>query len=309
MKNESPQNGRPGKGGGKVKVRKAVIPAAGFGTRFLPFTKSVPKELIPLVDKPVIQYVVEEAASCGVEDILMVISSGKEAVCRHFNADFELESRLRESGKTEPLKELRAIPSPARIHYVYQQELDGLGGAVRYASDFAGDEPFAVLLGDTVCSGERPVLAELLDVFEKTGGSVVALERVPEEKVGRYGVVGGNRASELGDNVFKLSSLVEKPKREEAPSNLAIASRYVFTPGIFRTLSGTGRGRNNEVQLTDAMKLLLSSEAMYGVEIRGRRHDIGDKLSFLCNTVEFALRRPEFRDDLLKFLKGTLENC
>ncbi len=290
-------------------IRKAVIPAAGFGTRFLPFTKSVPKELAVLVDKPVIQYVVEEAAACGITDILMIVSSGKEAIARHFNPDFELESRLESSGKAELLRQLREISSLARIHYVYQHELDGLGGALRCAEEFIGDEPFAVLLGDTVCSGTRPVLAELLEVFQATASSVVALERVPEEKVSRYGVVGGSAAEGLKSNALKLDELVEKPEKENAPSNLAIASRYVFTPGIFGALSAVGRGKNNEVQLTDAMKLLLKSEAMYGVEIEGKRHDIGDKLSFLCNTVEFALKRPEFRDDLIKFLKGKLENC
>ncbi len=282
---------------------KAVIPAAGFGTRFLPFTKSVPKELIPIVDKPVIQYVVEEAVESGIDDILIIISSGKESICQHFNPQFELEQRLESSGKTQLLAELRAVGKGARIQYVYQQELDGLGGALRYAKTFAAGEPVAVLLGDNVTSGDRPVLSELLDVFREKHASVVAVEEVPHEKVHKYGVIDGATADNY---VYQLRDLVEKPDPASAPSNLVIASRYVFTPEIFEELDRTPRGKNNEIQVTDAMRQLLKRQEMYAVKIKGRRHDAGDKLSFLLTTLDFALKRPEYRDALLDFFRTRL---
>ena len=279
---------------------KAVIPAAGFGTRFLPFTKSVPKELIPIVDKPVIQYVVEEAVASGIDDILIIISAGKESICQHFNPQFELEQRLEVSGKTKLLEELRSVGKGARIQYVYQQELDGLGGALRYAKSFAAGEPVAVLLGDNVTSGERPVLSELLDVFKATSSSVVAVEEVPHEKVYKYGVIDGDSSDGY---IYRLNDLVEKPDPDHAPSNLVVASRYVFTPEIFEELDHTPRGKNNEIQVTDAMRSLLKHQDMYAVKIKGRRHDAGDKLSFLLTTLEFALKRPEYRDSLLDFFR------
>ncbi|OQA83145.1 MAG: UTP--glucose-1-phosphate uridylyltransferase [Lentisphaerae bacterium ADurb.Bin242] len=282
---------------------KAVIPAAGFGTRFLPFTKSVPKELIPIVDKPVIQYVVEEAVASGAEEILIIISSGKEAICRHFNPEFELEQRLEASCKTARLEELRSIGRGASIHYIYQKELDGLGGALRYARSFVGNEPFAVLLGDNVTSGERPMLSELLEVYREKKASVVAVEEVPTERVRRYGVIDGVTQDRL---LYRLRDLVEKPDPSAAPSNLAIASRYVFTPAIFEELEQTPRGKNNEVQLTDAMRRLVKREEMYALKVRGKRYDAGDKLSFLLTTLEFALKRPEYRDVLLEFMRKEL---
>ena len=279
---------------------KAVIPAAGFGTRFLPFTKSVPKELIPIVDKPVIQYVVEEAVDSGIDDILIIISAGKESICQHFNPQFELEQRLEVSGKTKLLEELRNIGKGVRIQYVYQKELDGLGGALRYAKSFAAGEPVAVLLGDNVTSGDRPVLSELLDVFKATSSSVVAVEEVPHEKVYKYGVIDGDSSDGY---IYRLNDLVEKPDPDHAPSNLVVASRYVFTPEIFEELDHTPRGKNNEIQVTDAMRNLLKHQDMYAVKIKGRRHDAGDKLSFLLTTLEFALKRPEYRDSLLDFFR------
>ena len=279
---------------------KAVIPAAGFGTRFLPFTKSVPKELIPIVDKPVIQYVVEEAVESGIDDILIIISAGKESICQHFNPQFELEQRLEVSGKTKLLEELRNIGKGVRIQYVYQKELDGLGGALRYAKSFATGEPVAVLLGDNVTSGDRPVLSELLDVFKATSSSVVAVEEVPHEKVYKYGVIDGDSSDGY---IYRLNDLVEKPDPDHAPSNLVVASRYVFTPEIFEELDHTPRGKNNEIQVTDAMRNLLKHQDMYAVKIKGRRHDAGDKLSFLLTTLEFALKRPEYRDSLLDFFR------
>ncbi len=279
---------------------KAVIPAAGFGTRFLPFTKSVPKELIPIVDKPVIQYVVEEAVESGIDEILIIISAGKESICQHFNPQFELEQRLESSGKKQLLDELRSIGKGARIQYVYQQELDGLGGALRYAKSFAAGEPVAVLLGDNVTAGDQPVLSELLAVFREKQASVVAVEEVPREKVYKYGVIDGVSCDNY---IYKLNGLVEKPAAEQAPSNLVVASRYVFTPEIFEELDRTPRGKNNEIQVTDAMRSLLKRQEMYAVKIRGRRFDAGDKLSFLLTTLEFALKRPEYREPLADFFR------
>jgi UTP--glucose-1-phosphate uridylyltransferase len=282
-------------------IRKAVIPAAGFGTRFLPFTKAVPKEMIPLVDKPVIQYVIEEAAAAGIEEILIIVSKGKMAIQDHFNPEFSLEERLEATGKMDVLEDLREIDKLANIHYVYQQELNGLGDAVLRAKSFVGNEPFAILLGDTVLSSDStPVTAQLLDAHQKTGASVVALEEVPWEKTSRYGVIDGCAESEA---LYKVNAFVEKPAPEEAPSNLVIASRYVFTPEIFDFLEKTPRGKGNEIQLTDAMRMMLNSHAMYGYKFDGKRHDIGNKLDFVKSTVEFALKRPEFRDEVLEYIK------
>lgn len=290
-----------------AKIRKAVIPAAGFGTRFLPFTKSVPKELIPLVDKPVIQYVIEEAVASGIEDILLVISSDKEAIIRHFNPAGELERRLEEQGKTAFLEEVQAISKMANIHYVYQQELNGLGDAVARAKYFIGNDPFAVLLGDTVMDSScgRPVTGQLVDVFESTQSPVVALEEVPLERVSKYGIADGKMIS---DSVMCISRMVEKPDPENAPSRLAFAARYVFTPEIFDALDKTGRGKNNEIQLTDAMQKLLLSGSFYGCRVQGKRYDIGSKIGFLKGTVEFGLRRPEYKEEFKAFLQSVLKN-
>jgi UTP--glucose-1-phosphate uridylyltransferase len=281
-------------------IRKAVIPAAGFGTRFLPFTKAVPKEMIPLVDKPVIQYVIEEAAAAGITDILIIISTGKMAIQDHFNPDAGLEARLEANGKTELLEELRSINSLANIHYVYQQELKGLGDAVLCAKNFVGNEPFAILLGDTVLSSDdKPVISQLLTAHEQTNSSIVALEEVPWEKTSRYGVIDGKSDDET---LYKVDGFVEKPAPEDAPSNLVIASRYVFNPEIFDYLAKTPRGKGNEIQLTDAMRLMLEDQSMYGYKFSGKRHDIGNKLDFIKSTIEFALKRPEFRDDILDYI-------
>ncbi|MFA6103938.1 MAG: UTP--glucose-1-phosphate uridylyltransferase GalU [Victivallaceae bacterium] len=282
-------------------MRKAVIPAAGFGTRFLPFTKAVPKEMIPLIDKPVIQYVVEEAVAAGLTDILIIISGGKMAIQDHFNPEVALEQRLEKSGKTALLEELRAINRLANIHYVYQQELNGLGDAVSYAECFVGNEPFAILLGDTVTSSDvMPVTAQLVKTYEKVNASVVALEEVPWEKTSRYGVISGKTDD---GSLYKVDKFVEKPAPADAPSNLVIASRYVFTPEIFECLKKTPRGKGNEIQLTDAMLLMLQQHPMYGLKVNGRRHDIGNKLDFIKSTVEFALQRPEFKDQITAWLK------
>lgn len=287
-------------GGG---IRKAVIPAAGFGTRFLPFTKSVPKELIPVVDKPVIQYVVEEAVRSGIEEILIILSEGKEAVRGHFSPAPALERRLEETKKTKLIDELRAIGGGAKIEYVYQHDLNGLGGAVLLAEEFAAGESFAVLLGDTILSSatDVPVTGQLMELHDRYAASVIAVEEVPAELVPRYGIIGGR---DLEPGVLEISTMVEKPAVQEAPSRLAVASRYILPYSIFAALKHTPRGKGNEVQLTDAIRSLLGAERFVGGRIAGRRHDIGDKLSFLENTVEFALKRPEFREEFLKYLEN-----
>ena len=289
-----------------MSIRKAVIPAAGFGTRFLPFSKSVPKELIPLVDRPVIQYVIEEAVEAGIEDILIVLSSEKEAVIRHFNPAPELEKRLAERGKTDILKEITSLNRLGRIHYVYQQQLKGLGDAVLQAESFCGNDPFAGLLGDTVMGSfeDRCVTRQLIDVYEKYREGVVALEEVAPEKVSSYGIAAGNF---LDDGVLEITGMVEKPSPETAPSHLAFAARYIFTPEIFEALRRTPGGKDNELQLTDAMSRLLISGNMFGCRISGKRYDLGSKMGFLKGTVEFGLRRNEFRDAFADFLRETVK--
>lgn len=282
-------------------IRKAVIPAAGFGTRFLPFTKAVPKELVPLIDKPTLQYVVEEAADSGITDILIVTSAGKEAIQNHFIPNFELETRLRESGKEELLSELRRINGLADIHYIYQHELNGLGDAVLRAKSFVRDDPFAVLLGDTVTTSDSaPVISQLMSVFDDKRSPVVALEEVPMEKVCRYGVIDGE---DEGHGLRRVRRFVEKPSVDEAPSNLAIASRYVFTHDIFGFLEATAKGIGGEIQLTDAMSAMLKSHAMYGLKFDGERHDIGNKLEFVKSTIRFALRRDDMKQEIAEFIE------
>lgn len=285
-----------------MKIKKAIIPAAGFGTRFLPFTKAVPKELIPLVDKPTLQYVIEEAAASGITDILMIISSGKEAIKDHFSPHNELEARLKETGKDKLLAEMKKVNELANIQYVYQEELNGLGHAVLQGKSFVGNEPFAILLGDTITTSDfAPVIGQLISVYEKIGSSVVALEEVPMEKVSRYGVIDGE---DQQGGLYKVKNFVEKPAADEAPSNLAIASRYVFTPEIFDYLEKTQRGKGNEIQLTDAMHAMLKQHNMYGLKFDGKRHDIGNKLDFVKATIEFALKRDDLRDDVIEFFKS-----
>ena len=289
-----------------MKVRKAIIPAAGLGTRFLPITKSIPKEMLPVVDKPTIQYVVEECVRSGIEEILMVIGGTKRAIEEHFGRSPELERELEERGKPALRDEIRRISDIANIHYVWQPELKGLGDAVSCGRAFCGNEPFALLLGDTIVESDdptRPVLKQLLEIHDEHQASVIALEEVPDHKVSSYGIAGGR---DIRDGVIKIDQLVEKPSLEEAPSNLAIASRYVFRPEIFTYLADTPRGKNNEIQLTDAMCALLADQPMYGLRFAGKRHDIGNKLDFLKTNIEFGLQRPDIGDDLTAFLRETL---
>lgn len=282
-------------------VRKAVIPAAGFGTRFLPITKSQPKEMIPIVDTPTIQYVVEEAVKSGITDILMIIGKGKRAIEEHFDRSYELENMLIEKQKIKELEEIRKITSIANIHFIWQKEMNGLGDAIRYAKYHVGNEPFAVLLGDTVIQGKgKPITRQLMEVFKRYNSSIVALEEVDQSNVSRYGIIDG---SILEKNVLLANDFVEKPSAKDAPSNLAIASRYIFTPEIFDYLEKTTPGVNNEIQLTDAMRAMVKEHAMYGLRFEGKRYDIGNKLDFIKTNIEFGLKHKEIGKELREYLK------
>ncbi len=287
-------------------VRKAVIPAAGYGTRFLPIAKAVPKEMLPLVDKPVIQYVVEEAVASGITDILLIISRSKRAIEEHFAPAAELEAELAAKGRTEDLEQLRKLQSMARIHYTWQPRMGGLGDAVRHARTFVGGEPFALLLGDTVVTtadSARPVTRQLADVVEKHGGSCVALQEVSVEKVSRYGIMGGD---EIGPGLIRARQFVEKPKPEEAPSRLAVSARYVLSPAIFEHLDHTAPGKGGEVQITDAMASLMAVDPLFGLRFDGQRHDIGNKLDFIKANVHFGLQREDIGGALREWLKGVV---
>ncbi len=283
-------------------IRKAVIPAAGFGTRLLPASKSQPKEMLPIVDTPTIQYVVEEAVAAGITDILMIIGKGKRAIEEHFYRNFELELELEEKGKEKELEKLKRISDLANIHFVWQKELNGLGDAISYARDHVGNEPFAVLLGDTLVrsTSGASVTKQMIDVYERYHESVVALEEVEHDKVNRYGVMDGRV---IDKNVYLVNSFVEKPDPKDAPSNLVIAGRYVLSPEIFDCIDKTVPGKNNEIQLTDAMRLLLEKRAMYGLHFDGRRYDLGNRLDFIKTNIEFALMRDDLKDGLSKFIK------
>jgi UTP--glucose-1-phosphate uridylyltransferase len=289
-------------------VRKAVIPAAGMGTRFLPATKSMPKEMLPIVDKPVLQFVIEEAVASGIDDILIVTGRAKRAVENHFDFNPELEAFLVSSGKTELADEIRDIGSRARIHYIRQKLQLGLGDAIRLGRDHVGDQPFAVLLGDTIIDppeGQKPGLRQLLDVFEVRRASAVAVHQVPREWVTRYGIVDGE-PDEGNPDVLRLRQLVEKPPVDRAPSTLAIAGRYVFTPEIFDCIETTGTGVGGEIQLTDAMNLLAQRQPVYALSWQARRYDIGNRIEYAKCFIDFALRRPEtakaVREHLLQVL-------
>ncbi|MEM6343338.1 MAG: UTP--glucose-1-phosphate uridylyltransferase GalU [Bacteroidota bacterium] len=282
-------------------IKKAVIPAAGFGTRLLPATKSQPKEMLPIVDKPTIQYVVEEAVASGITDILMIIGKGKRSIEEHFDRNFELEAALAEKGKDELLQEIRHITELADIHFVWQKELNGLGDAIRYARHHVGQEPFAVLLGDSILASKAqlPITKQLMEIYDRYQAPVVALEAVDPKFVYRYGVIGGK---EIDKRIYRVEEFVEKPPVEEAPSNLVIAGRYVFTAEIFEYLDKVGRGKNNEVQLTDAMANMLKQKAMYALHFDGERFDVGNKLDFIKTNLRFGLERPEMKEDLKKWI-------
>lgn len=286
-------------------IKKAVIPAAGFGTRFLPATKAQPKEMLPIIDTPTIQYVVQECVDSGIEDILIISGKGKRSIEDHFDRNYELESRIQEKEDEALYTQLKHIESMANIHFIRQKELNGLGDAIYHARFHCEHEPFAVLLGDTIIDSVIPVTQQLIDSYEQYGQTVIAVETIPWEKVSRYGIVGGNN---LSDKVLQLNELIEKPERSQAPSNLAIAGRYILTPEIFRALEKTPRGKGNEIQLTDALKILLKEEGIVAAILEGKRYDIGNKMDYLKTIVELALKRKEFADAFEKFLRETISN-
>jgi len=288
-----------------MKIRKAIIPAAGLGTRFLPVTKAMPKEMLPIVDKPTIQYIVEEAVASGIEDIIIVTGKGKRAIEDHFDNSFELEHNLSEKKKWDLLEEVRKSSEMADIHYIRQKEPRGLGHAIWCARKFIGDEPFAVLLGDDIVESKVPCLKQMIDVFDYERASVVGVQPVPWEEVSRYGVVD---ASELRERVHLAKQLVEKPAADLAPSNLAIMGRYILTPKIFDILGEQQVGVNGEIQLTDAISKLGQFERIVAYNFEGTRHDVGEKLGFIKTTLHYALANQELRDDLLAYMKQIVED-
>ncbi|MBP1934976.1 UTP--glucose-1-phosphate uridylyltransferase GalU [Ammoniphilus resinae] len=287
-----------------MKVRKAIIPAAGLGTRFLPATKAMPKEMLPIVDKPTIQYIVEEAVESGIEDIIIVTGKGKRAIEDHFDHSFELEQNLLEKGKLDLLDEVQKSSKMVDIHYIRQKEPKGLGHAIWCARKFIGNEPFAVLLGDDIVKAEKPCLRQMIEQYERYRASVIGVQHVPDDEVSRYGIVD---AKQLDERFFSVNNLVEKPKRENAPSNLAIMGRYILSPRIFDVLDNQEPGAGGEIQLTDAIAQLNRFEQVYAYDFEGTRYDVGEKLGFIKTQVEFALEREELRGDLLKFFESLLE--
>jgi len=284
-----------------MKVKKAIIPAAGLGTRFLPATKAQPKEMLPIVDKPTIQYIIEEAVASGIEEILIITGRNKKCIEDHFDKSIELELELEKAGKEDLLELVRGISDMVDIHYIRQKEPRGLGHAIYCAKTFVGNEPFAVLLGDDVVDSEVPCLKQLIDCFGEYKTTILGVQTVEKENVSKYGIIDGIH---IEDKVYKVKDLVEKPSMEEAPSNVAILGRYIITPEIFNILGNTEPGKGGEIQLTDALKTLISKEAMYAYNFDGKRYDVGDKLGFLEATIEFALKKEELREDFIKYLNS-----
>ena len=283
------------------KIRKAIIPAAGLGTRFLPATKAQPKEMLPIVDKPTLQYIIEECVASGIEEILIITGRNKKSIEDHFDRSVELEMELEKSGKEEMLKMVREISDMVNIHFIRQKEPRGLGHAILCAKTFVGNEPFAVLLGDDVVYNDnKPCLKQLIDCYEEYKTSVLGVQTVEPQDVNKYGIVGGLH---IEDRVYKVKNLIEKPAVEEAPSNVAILGRYIITPEIFDILETLPLGKNGEVQLTDALRMLSKKEAMYAYDFDGVRYDVGDKLGFLKATVDFALKRPNLQNDFIQYLR------
>ena len=284
-----------------MKVKKAIIPAAGLGTRFLPATKAQPKEMLPIVDKPTIQFIIEEAIASGIEEILIITGRNKKCIEDHFDKSVELEMELEKSGKSELLELVRDISEMVDIHYIRQKEPRGLGHAIYCAKTFVGNEPFAVMLGDDVVDSEVPCLKQLIDCYSEYNTSILGVQKVPEDEVSKYGIVDGIH---IEDRVYKVKDLVEKPAAEESPSNIAILGRYIITPRIFEHLEKTNPGKGGEIQLTDALKSLINEEVMYAYNFEGRRYDVGDKIGFLQATIEYALKKEELREDFIKYLES-----
>lgn len=284
-----------------MKVKKAIIPAAGLGTRFLPATKAQPKEMLPIVDKPTIQYIIEEAVASGIEEILIITGRNKKCIEDHFDKSIELELELEKKDKKDLLDMVRNISDMVNIHYIRQKEPKGLGHAIYCAKTFVGNEPFAVLLGDDIVDSEKPCLKQLIDCYSEYKTTILGVQTVAKENVSKYGIVDGIHVE---DRVYKVKDLVEKPNTEEAPSNVAILGRYIITPEIFNILENTKPGKGGEIQLTDALKTLIGTEAMYAYNFEGKRYDVGDKLGFLQATIEFALKKDELRDEFIDYLSS-----
>ncbi|MBS4205820.1 UTP--glucose-1-phosphate uridylyltransferase GalU [Lederbergia citrea] len=287
-----------------MKIRKAIIPAAGLGTRFLPATKAMPKEMLPIVDKPTIQYIVEEAIESGIEDIIIVTGKGKRAIEDHFDHSFELEQNLLEKGKFDLLNEVQKSSKLVDIHYIRQKEPKGLGHAIWCARKFIGDEPFAVLLGDDIIQAEKPCLRQMIEQYERYNASILGVQSVADDEVSRYGIVDGHT---IGERFYSVKHLVEKPILTEAPSNLAIMGRYILNPRIFEILEKQEPGAGGEIQLTDAIAALNLFEAVYAYDFEGVRHDVGEKMGFIQTTIEFALQREELRKELINYLSSVLD--
>lgn len=286
-----------------MKVRKAIIPAAGLGTRFLPATKAQPKEMLPIVDKPTIQYIVEEAIDAGIEDIIIISGRNKRAIEDHFDKSYELEEELKKKDNHDLLSLVQDISNLVDIHYIRQKEPKGLGHAIYCAKSFIGDEPFAVLLGDDIVDAEVPCIKQLIDVYNEYKTSVLGVQHVPDEDVSKYGIVS---CKAVDDRIYKVKDLVEKPEHDKAPSNVAILGRYIITPQIFEHLENAVPGKGGEIQLTDALKSLMANEAMYAYDFVGKRYDVGNKLGFLEATVEFALKRDDLRNEFSSYLKNVV---
>ena len=286
-----------------MKLRKAIIPAAGLGTRFLPATKAQPKEMLPIVDKPTIQYIVEEAIASGVEEILIITGRNKRAIEDHFDKSVELELELEQKCQYDLLDLTRKISNLADIHYVRQKEAKGLGHAIYCARTFVGNEPFAVLLGDDVFYSKVPCLQQMKNVFDEYKATILGVQQVAADDVSKYGIIDGTQVEK---NIYRVNNMIEKPNKEDAPSNIAILGRYIITPTIFDILSDTKPGRGGEIQLTDALEILRSKEAVYAYALEGARYDIGSKLGFLKANIEYAMRRPDLRDDFKKYLQEFL---
>ncbi|ORX23071.1 UTP--glucose-1-phosphate uridylyltransferase [Thermoanaerobacterium sp. PSU-2] len=283
-----------------MKIRKAIIPAAGLGTRFLPATKAQPKEMLPIVDKPTIQYIVEEAVNSGIEDILIITGRNKRAIEDHFDKSIELELELKKKGKENLLSLVEDITNMVDIHYIRQKEPKGLGHAIYCARAFVGDEPFAVLLGDDIVDAEVPVLKQMIEQYERYNCSIIGVQEVPKSEVDKYGIVDANM---IDDRLYRVNNLIEKPRIDEAPSNMAILGRYIISPRIFEILKDVKPGAGGEIQLTDALKVLLEYEAIYAYNFEGKRYDVGDKMGYLKATVEYALKRDDLKDEFRKYLK------
>ena len=289
----------------KERITKAVFPAAGLGTRFLPATKASPKEMLPLVDKPLIQYGVEEAVASGIEEVIIVTGRGKRAIEDHFDISYELEDNLREKGKKGLLKEMQKISNLVNFCYVRQKEPLGLGHAILCAKYLIKGEPFAVILGDDIIDSEIPALAQMIEIYQQYPGVILAVEEVERHQIHSYGVISGKK---LGDGLYRVVDLVEKPKPEKAPSNLAIIGRYILTPEIFEFLGKVKAGKGGEIQLTDGLRELVTRQPIYAYRINGKRYDAGDKLGFLKATIEFALKNPEFGKEFRTYLQGLMRS-